>query len=208
MQEQDTTTGSHVQIVKPCGYCGAEFHPTPSALKYSSFECKSCRRERSLKWRRSQGSRERCKIRWSSFTVYNSWIAMIHRCRDPKNSAYKYYGGRGITVCERWADSFQTFLSDMGSPPTPSHQIDRVDNDKGCEPGNCRWTTRKQQCRNRRSNHILTANGQSKTLAEWVEQTGISRGALWSRISRGWKPDDAVNTPVRCCRKGRTNGRS
>jgi hypothetical protein len=81
--------------------------------------------------------------------TYNSWSAMLQRCHDPKHRSYKNYGGRGITVCQRWRESFEAFLADMGEPPE-KHTLDRIDNDGNYEPSNCRWATRLMQSRNMR----------------------------------------------------------
>lgn len=80
---------------------------------------------------------------------YRSWVGMIQRCTNPKAENYARYGGRGVTVCERWHD-FTNFLADMGPKPSPKHTIDRIDNEKGYEPGNCRWATVTEQNRNQR----------------------------------------------------------
>ena len=79
---------------------------------------------------------------------YIVWQAMIGRCSNPKNKAFRYYGGRGIVVCDRWRHDFTAFLADMGQRPSPKHSIDRINNDGNYEPGNCRWATQSEQVRN------------------------------------------------------------
>ena len=78
------------------------------------------------------------------------WAVMIQRCHNPKNTVFAYYGGSGITVCQKWRDSFEAFLSDVGPRPSDKHSIDRIDNSKGYEPGNCKWSTREEQAANKR----------------------------------------------------------
>jgi hypothetical protein len=120
------------------------------------------------------------------------WSSMVRRCTNPRNKAFPAYGGRGITVCDRWRD-FTNFLADMGECPE-GLSIDRKDNDKGYEPGNCRWATQSEQCRNTRRNVILTLNGVSHCLVEWAEITGINYGTLNDRIRRGWSDADVLQT--------------
>ena len=81
--------------------------------------------------------------------LYGIWKGMRNRCTNPKNKAYPGYGGRGISVCEAW-DDFDQFCQDMGDRPSPTHSIDRIDNDKGYSPDNCRWATPAEQCVNKR----------------------------------------------------------
>lgn len=126
---------------------------------------------------------------------YNSWRAMKHRTQNPSASDYEYYGGRGISFCDRW-HSFDQFLADMGPAPTPEHTLERIDNDKPYGPHNCRWATRTEQARNRRSNHLLTYQGKTHCLAVWAEKTGITFSALKWRLANGWSAEDALTRPL------------
>jgi hypothetical protein len=128
---------------------------------------------------------------------YRAWQQMRLRCTDPNHEAWSSYGGRGITVCQRWLDSPAAFLADMGRKPSPAHELDRRDNDRGYEPGNCRWVLRPVNCRNRRSSRLLTHNGETLAVVAWSERTGINAAALLKRLDAGWAVDRALTTPVR-----------
>lgn len=93
----------------------------------------------------------------SKSTEYRSWSAMLQRCYNPKSDRFTRYGGRGITVCERWANSFENFFEDMGKKPSPSHSIDRIDNDGNYNPVNCRWATRSEQQLNKSTTPIAAS---------------------------------------------------
>lgn len=125
---------------------------------------------------------------------YITWMSMRERCHNSKQKNYVNYGGRGITVCERW-DRFESFLADMG-PCSPGMSIDRIDNSGNYEPSNCRWADRKTQCRNRRSNRLLTIGDTTASIAEWSEKVGIKPGTLSYRICHGWTPEEAIRTPL------------
>ncbi len=117
---------------------------------------------------------------------------MRQRCENPRNPRYKDYGGRGIKVCDQW-QSFENFLADMGMQP-PGRTLERNDNDRGYEPGNCRWATRTDQASNTRINNRLTYNGKTMTIAEWARHLGVRDQLIRVRLSRGWSTADALST--------------
>ncbi len=124
---------------------------------------------------------------------YKVWKRMIERCYNPSRNHYEDYGGRGISVCDHWRSSPANFLKDMGPRPTPTHEIDRIDNNGNYEPGNCRWATRKAQNRNRRSNRHLTHNGDTMTVADWSDKIGISQQLIYARLHRGKTIEGALS---------------
>lgn len=123
---------------------------------------------------------------------YWVWRSMKLRCLVPTHHNFSLYGGRGISICKEWVDSFMAFFAHIGPRPTSEHSLDRIDNERGYEPGNVRWATAKEQARNRRSSRILDHNGLSLTLTEWAERIGISVQALWGRLKKGWQLKDAL----------------
>ena len=120
----------------------------------------------------------------SKTPVYKVWAAMLARCAHPTNPAYHNYGGRGISVCERWL-KFENFIADMGQRPSDKHSIDRIDNSGNYEPNNCRWATKKEQCNNMRSNRVLRFDGKDKTIAQWSEVMGLPTYTIRGRLRRG-----------------------
>lgn len=130
----------------------------------------------------------------SSDPTHKIWADMNGRCFNKNHHAYHNYGGRGITVCERWR-TFENFRSDMGDRPT-GLEIDRINNDGNYEPGNCRWATIKQQCNNTRCNHKISYNGKTMNMVEWAELLKIPKSTLKNRIRRGWPIERALTTPA------------
>jgi hypothetical protein len=117
---------------------------------------------------------------------YSVWSGMKDRCLNPNSCNWTNYGGRGITVCDRWKDSFSNFYEDMGPRPSDEHSIDRIDNDGNYEPGNCRWATVEEQVYNRRTNRMVTLpDGREVTTAQAMEELDMKKGTLFSRLDRG-----------------------
>lgn len=126
--------------------------------------------------------------------AYHTWVNMRQRCENPKATAYKKYGAKGITVCERWK-TFENFYADIGEPPSPLHTIERKDPKGEYAPGNCRWATQKEQQNNRSNNHRITHGGETKTLNQWAAHIGINRSSLTRRI-KNWGVERAISTPA------------
>lgn len=127
------------------------------------------------------------------------WFSMLERCYCERNPAYKNYGGRGIGVCDRWhgLDGIKNFIEDMGMRPNAEYSLDRINNEQGYSKDNCRWATRKEQCRNRRTSLMLTINNVTKAMAEWAEISGVEYTVVKDRIAAGWPAQKAVFTPKR-----------
>ena len=123
-----------------------------------------------------------------------SWQSMLSRCANPLHSNFRYYGGRGITVCERWHD-FAAFLEDMGERPD-GYVLDRIDNDLGYEPSNCRWITAGESVNHKRNSVVLEHNGERLTIAQWARKAGVTWSTVKSRIERGWSVGNAVSLPA------------
>jgi hypothetical protein len=128
--------------------------------------------------------------------LWNCWCDLKARCSNTGRKDYQNYGGRGIRVCDRWLNSFEAFVEDMGVKPSPHHSIDRIDNHGHYEPGNCRWATRKEQGRNKRNMHMLEHNGVRRCVSEWAEETGLQKHTILFRLRTGWSVADALNTKV------------
>jgi hypothetical protein len=167
--------------------CGATITVDGTSLRKTTKSCGCLKKANASRLNRSHGL--------SKTPTHRTWIHMWDRCRRPSCSAYPNYGGRGITVCERWR-SFENFLSDMKEKPSPLHSIERINNDSNYEPGNCRWATRSEQDLNKRTNRLLEWRGKTQPIAAWEQELGISRSALRMRLRNGWTVERALSTPV------------
>jgi hypothetical protein len=134
--------------------------------------------------------------------LYRTWRGIINRCRNQNEKDYKDYGKRGITVCEEWQTSFESFRDWANANGyADSLTIDRIDNNKGYSPDNCRWATRKEQSNNTRRNRLITLNGETLTATQWNERLGYPRDLILNRISLlGWTDVMALLTEPRVCR--------
>ena len=167
--------------------CGKEIISGAQALRRGNTRSCGCLRDQKIKELNFQHG-------MSHTPMHNRWWSMIQRCTDKNCKAYPAYGGRGITVCERWMD-FNNFLEDVGFPPSENMSLDRIDNNGNYDPGNVKWSTKSEQANNRRSNRMITCDGKTKTVAEWSRISGIPVSAIFDRISRGWEPARAVTQP-------------
>jgi len=124
------------------------------------------------------------------------WHGMISRCENPNLKEYKYYGAKGISVCESWRKTFLNFFSDMGKCPN-GLTLDRIDSKGNYEPGNCRWASHGTQARNTSGNIMVSINGESKCVCEWLEHFGLKKATYLGRLKSGWTREMALKTPVR-----------
>ena len=128
---------------------------------------------------------------------YRIWQHIKKRCLNSTNHAYNRYGGRGITVCDRWKDSFEDFYADMGNRPGPAYSIERKNNDGPYDKTNCVWATVLVQNRNKSSNRLLTFDERTQCLQAWADEWHIKADTLSMRLKRRWSIEKALTTPVR-----------
>lgn len=136
--------------------------------------------------------------RMSKSSEFKSWRAMKQRCYYPKSINYERYGGRGIKVCDRWINSFENFLEDMGERPFPKAQLDRINNDGNYEPGNCRWVSLRDNSNNREKTLFVEYMGEKLSLHDCIKKhgaEGINYPMVWDRIKKGWPLEEALTKP-------------
>jgi hypothetical protein len=123
---------------------------------------------------------------------YATWCRIRERCYNPQYHSYKYYGGRGIKVCERWLECFENFFEDVGPRPSVKHSLERINNNGDYSPENCQWATKIQQANNKRNIKKYEFNGELKTIANWARVVRIQKGTIFWRIRNGWSMKDAL----------------
>lgn len=165
--------------------CGVVIDTVLASLRNGRTLSCGCR-QRDLARDRCRANKYSTKHGMCNSLTYTSWQHMKRRCCNPTHNAYCRYGGRGIKICERWLNSFENFLEDMGERPSRRHSIDRINNDGDYCPENCRWATYKQQLRNTHRKVVLTVNGRTLCVAEWAEKTGLPYMTIYQRMLRGW----------------------
>ena len=134
--------------------------------------------------------------------LYKEWVSMKTRCYNQNSPNYADYGGRGIAICEEWRNDFLSFYEWAmangydATAPRGVCTIDRKDNSGPYSPENCRWITNREQQNNKRNNRWLTYNGQTKTIPQWADETGINTSTIHNRISKGWSVERALTEPT------------
>jgi hypothetical protein len=126
---------------------------------------------------------------------YTTWLNMKARCYNPNEKRYIDYGGRGIIVCNRWLESFENFIGDMGDKPAQNFTIERRNYNGNYEPKNCYWLPKDQQSRNKRDNHWIEYEGVNRLLIDWAKDLGVKGSVISRRLKRGWSIKDALITP-------------
>ncbi len=177
--------------------CGTIRPVSGNSLRMNQSKSCGCMRKETLQKNPSRLRHGEARMNNRS-KEWRSWNAMIRRCTYPSMERFPIYGGRGITICNQWRNSFETFLKDMGRAPSNKHSLDRIDNNGNYEPDNCRWATNSEQIKNSRKARLITYNGKTQNLCDWVKETGIKRTTIQMRIDvQGWSIEKALTTPVR-----------
>jgi hypothetical protein len=193
----DKTTVDGTLFWKCLCDCGKEKSINGGSLRYGKTHSCGCledeNRQQLIEARTTHGR----SINGTTPT-YNSWSHAKARCTDINNTAYNDYGGRGISICDRWLESFENFLEDMGTCPK-GMSIERIDNNKGYSKENCKWATMEVQNKNRRSTILFTMNGITKCITDWADVLGINRKTVFTRLHLGWNIKTALTFPVRGC---------
>lgn len=178
------TTKEHARWLCKCACGGSVIVPAYALRRGNTKSCGCINREKMT------------KHGYFGTRTYNTWCSMIQRCFNTNYPEFEKYGGRGITVCDRWKESFENFLADMGERPEDT-SIDRIDVNGNYEPDNCRWANRSVQSSNQRRHQTITFNGETLTCGQWSLRIGGSPNIVTKRLQAGWSEEDAVSKPIR-----------
>lgn len=162
--------------------CGKKNRVTSNKLRIGYVKSCGCKKNQHISISLVQHGHSRVGHRTKE---YGAWNKMKDRCHRPNDRNYIRYGAKGITVCKAWRKDFSSFLEHIGPCPDSRMSIDRINNNKGYEPGNVRWATRKTQSANRSNCRYLTHDGKTMTIAEWADYLRLPRKTLYNRINAG-----------------------
>lgn len=170
--------------------CGGSTTVQSTHLRSGATQSCGCLNSENVRKRRTSHGSSRSKL-------YRTWCSMKDRCYREKNKHYENYGGRGITVCQEWKESFEAFETwAMANGYRDDLTIERIDVNGNYEPSNCKWATNKEQQNNRRNNHFLTYDGKTQTIAQWAEETGLDWMVIYDRFRNGWPVERILTEPL------------
>jgi len=169
--------------------CGNILEVNISSVNTNNTKSCGCLNLEKIKERNFKHGKNRTK-------KHRTWQNIKTRCLNKSRKYYKHYGGRGITICEKWLN-FEGFDEDMPDPPGEEYQIERINNNGNYEKSNCKWATRKEESRNKRTNINITYNGKTQILADWAEEFNINPGVLRYRLKNGWDIEKALTFQVK-----------
>lgn len=171
-----------------CDFCGELRQRVVSQVRTGYIKSCHCQNK-------ARATRHGHSANGTTSSTYNAWISMKKRCLNRTHPSFKDYGGRGIGICDRWM-VFENFLADMGESP-PGLSLDRINNEFGYSPENCRWATMPEQNNNKRGNTILSFRGESMTISQWATRTGIKDCTISERLRHGWSVERTLTTLTR-----------
>lgn len=172
-----------------CPVCGTPFQDYPRRKRFTCSQ--KCGQSIRSDLRTRNYKHGHC-LNYNASPTYKTWLGVLNRCLNSKSRYYPRYGGRGISVCEQWRQDFQQFVMDVGKKPA-GKSLDRIDNNKGYEPGNVKWSTPKEQNNNKRNNHVIVYQEITATLAAHCERIGVRYKTAFQRFKKGWTFDDVFS---------------